>query len=68
MKPDGMPGSPWGMHVPLRREYKQQLIELARQERRRPQDQAAILIEKALQGLHEASITDVCEDKDAIEY
>jgi len=36
------------IYVPLRREAKERLIELARAERRRPADQAAILLERAL--------------------
>jgi hypothetical protein len=36
------------IYVPLSRETKERLVELARQERRHPRDQAAILLERAL--------------------
>lgn len=36
------------LYVPLRRDEFDRLAELARAERRRPQDQAAVLLEKAL--------------------
>jgi len=36
------------LYVPLRRDEFDQLTALARVERRRPQDQAAVLIERAL--------------------
>ena len=36
------------LYVPLRKSEYERLLELARSERRRPQDQAALLIEQAL--------------------